>query len=123
MIRSEAGVRGQALLPAVVVVIAIVGGFLAFAFVVRGHAASGAARSLTLGSAVVGSGDVSVLNGPRSLNDVLSEVALERLAAHSLVRDADDVRLALASGSLKVFVAAGKDPVGCVNSIRPKWPL
>jgi len=104
-------VRRRGLLAAVVIgVVAAVGGFFAFADVVRGHAAPDAARPGVLGSAVVGSGDVHVLNTARSFDDVLSDVARERLTAHSLLRDADDVRLALVRGSLRVFVAPGKDP-------------
>jgi hypothetical protein len=109
-LESKACMRNRRLLAAIAIFAALMGAFVAFAFVARSGATLRASRPLTQGSAVVGDGHVSALDAPLSSNDVPSARTLELQAARSMLRDANDVRLAEAIGRVKVFIAPGKRP-------------
>lgn len=72
----------------------------------RGDATPASGKALRLGTAILGSGDLSVLNSPTSLY-APSKRTLEMQAGHSMLRDARDLRFADASGTARVFVAPG----------------
>jgi hypothetical protein len=87
---------------------ALLGAVTALILVGRSDATPGGGEPLTLGSAVVGDGQVSVLNHRGSSEDALSTRTLDVQAARSVLSGAGDARLAKAVGAVRVFVAPGK---------------